>query len=754
MKKVKFKALIILISLFMTVIGQIGDNSRVLGKEIHVDKSTGLNSPVLLSLTESSTSIYLDGVNGNDANDGSTKETAVKTFEKAKELVTSYTNITTIFVTGQVTIDGDISLEGSNAIVKRDESYNGYLFFINTSNVVTLSNITIDGNSELATNANKALIYCKGTLNITDGTVLQNNKIGSPNTATKCGGAINANGYSCVVNMTGGTIQFNTATYGGGILVYKGAKFNMSGGTIQNNQAVSGPTDWNDAGAGGGVCVYDGGTFNLSGGFIKSNNADEVGGGVSIGTIEVSLGNNYFNMTGGTIDSNTSGATGGGIFLQAAYGNRVAKATISAGSITNNRMNGTGYTNFLFGGGGIYVNGYKASGFKNAHLYITNAIITDNEAALQGGGYAACPISNTNIYLKDGCALYGNRADSAKDIFLYSAIQGWGAHGGNPNYYISNTMLGGVAYNWKYNDGTEVPLNKLRGTLMGENVSFSLYTDQTANSNTNALAKVYITGNYSATRGGGIGSNGDVTIGTSSELTELDVKKLWDDNNDEKGIRPETIEVELWRKSVGSSEETYIGYETVTADANGNWSLKFTNLVKTDANGNDYQYIVKERKVNGYVAEITADGNNGYLITNSYEPNVISIEGKKTWNDYDDISGIRPESITIRLLRNGEEVALKIVTEADNWIWCFEDQPKYDENYQLYKYTITEDSIKYYETTISGYDVTNSLKDKPKPVPPTGDNLNIKFMTTIMIISFISIIGLVFYQKKYRKTII
>ena len=32
--------------------------------------------------------IYLDGQNGNDENDGTTQETAVKSFERAKELAT------------------------------------------------------------------------------------------------------------------------------------------------------------------------------------------------------------------------------------------------------------------------------------------------------------------------------------------------------------------------------------------------------------------------------------------------------------------------------------------------------------------------------------------------------------------------------------------------------------------------------------------------------------------------------------------
>ncbi|MGI6510234.1 MAG: Cna B-type domain-containing protein [Erysipelotrichaceae bacterium] len=748
MKKTYFRAFMTVIVISASIFSLIFSPYMVLGKEISVDKSTSQNPPVLLNTGKGTKAIYLNGASGNDSNDGSTKETAVKTFERAKEIALADKDITTVFVTGQVTINGDLSLLGTNAFIKRDSSYNGFLFFVHETGVVTLSNITIDGNSEFAIKAERSLINCKGTLNIEDGTILQNNKIGSENYARKYGGAVYGNGNKCVVNMSGGLMQHNSATYGGAILVYKGAKFNMSGGTIQNNQAINGPTPWNDAAAGGGVCVYEGGTFNFSGGIIKDNSSEEMGGGISIGTMEVSQGNNYLNMTGGTVDGNSSGATGGGIFVQAAYGNRVSRATISAGYITNNRMNGTGHTNFKFGGGGIYINGFDAEGFKNGELYLTNAVITENTAEIAGGGYAACPITNTKIYLKDGCAIYSNQARSARDIFIYSATEGMGAHGGNPSYLISDTMLGGVPYNWKYNDGTEVALNSLNGRLMGEDVDFSLQTDSVGNDNTKALAKVYITGNHSVTRGGGIGTNGNVTIGASDEVIDLQANKVWDDNNDEKKIRPESIEVELWRKIAGSSEEAvYIGYEKIEPDQNGDWSIQFENQLKQDGLGNDYEYIIKERKISGYVALITGDMISGFEITNSYQPETITIMGEKTWEDENNARGHRPESITIRLFKNGLEIDFRVVTKAEDWSWTFKDLPKY-ENDQLIEYTIEEDPVPGYESHISGYNVTNCHKDDP--VPPTGDSFNPTIWVSMMVISFISIVSMIGYKNKNK----
>lgn len=314
------------------------------------------------------TAIYLDGINGNDASDGSTAALAVRSFARAKELATINQGITTIYISGSVTVSGGVSLAGTNAMLVREPSYNaGVLLIVPSGETATFGNITIDGNSQQQVVTRYSLVSCLGTLNIEDGAVLQNNHIGF-STQRGRGGAIDCNRGT--LNMTGGVIQDNQATHGGGILLQEGAVFNMSGGTIQNNKAVNGPNYLNDGGAGGGVCMSDGATFNISGNaLIQKNHSEEVGGGISVGSLEASQGHNRLVMTGGQIDQNSSGATGGGIFVQAGYASYVSTATITSGSITNNRMLGTGGTYYSFGGGGIYVNGFRAEGYSNGQLF-------------------------------------------------------------------------------------------------------------------------------------------------------------------------------------------------------------------------------------------------------------------------------------------------------------------------------------------------------------------------------------------------
>lgn len=581
--------------------------------------------------------IYLSGASGNDANDGSTAALAVKSFARARELAVQNQNIGSILVTGTVPVSGTLTLAGTNAVLKRDPAFlSGYLLRVLAGQGATLQDITLDGNAQQAVGTTRALIHCAGTLNIQAGAVLENNQAGHP-TGRSNGGAIECSAGT--VNMSGGIIQNNSATIGGGILLKGRSVLNMSGGVIRDNRALNGRdmAAYNDAGSGGGICLYDGGIANLSeDARVLNNFAEEVGGGVSVGTLEASiLGDTRLVMTGGLIDGNSSGATGGGIFVQASYRNLVSSATITAGSITNNHMLGTGKTRFSFGGGGIYVNGVRAANFNNGQLFLRNVVITDNEATRQGGGYAACPISETRIYLTDGAAIYGNRAESAKEVYLYSDTRSaiWGGHAGNPVYSVSSTMLGGVPYNWQYPDGTEVPLNQLSGVLLGDGTDLSMHTTAVGDDLTRALAKVWITGNTSVTRGGGIGSNGDVTLGTADEQTQIEVSKTWTDDNNKQGRRPGLVQVELWRRIRGSNDApVYVGYETIQPDpSTGDWRLTILNLPLhvPGSPGRIFEHSIRERPVAGYLPTISGDQTEGFVVNNGLAHLQVPLRAQK-----------------------------------------------------------------------------------------------------------------------------
>ncbi|MGI6722001.1 MAG: Cna B-type domain-containing protein [Anaerovoracaceae bacterium] len=680
------------------------------------------NSGTTNDISVSSTgAIYLNGSRGSDSNDGSTPETAVKTFEKAKALATSDQSITTIYVSGKTSLSGDVSLEGTNAVIKRYKSYYDFMFDIDNA-TVTMHDITIDGNSEEATQTIASMIWVTNgsTLNINEGTVLQNNKFYDYGEIyyDSAGGALRAD--DSTVNMSAGVIQNNSACIGGGVSLSH-ATMNMTGGTIQNNTATNTSYKGLDgSGCGGGICAWTinytygaGGTttINLSGGTIDNNTSEGSGGGISLGDQNVS-DKAVLNMTGGTISNNTSHDCGGGIFVQASGTGQQAIANISAGKIIDNHMVGGGRQNPTFGGGGIYVNGYSPTytTIANGELHLTNAIITDNSAEIAGGGYAACPVTKTHIYVKNGVALAENTAPVAKDLYILASTA-YGIHSGDPTYTIADSMLGGAPYNWKNEEGNEVDHSRLEGTLNGfSQEELKLHTDQKVDSSAEDLAKVWITGNTSTTRGGGVGSNGTVYMG-EYDTTSMNVDKQWDDNNNADQARPDKVKIELYRTIEGSTADPiYVSYSTMTPDKDGNWKLAFTNLPKADADGNTYIYTVKESNVDGYAGTVTGDQNTGYTVTNSP---AVDIAGTKTWDDQDDQDGIRPDSITIDLFADGAKIDSRKVTSKDDWAYAFNDLPKYDNNdgHQI-EYTIAEEAVDNYTTTYDGYNITNKYVPK------------------------------------------
>ena len=88
----------------------------------------------------------------------------------------------------------------------------------------------------------------------------------------------------------------------------------------------------------------------------------------------------------------------------------------------------------------------------------------------------------------------------------------------------------------------------------------------------------------------------------------------------------------------------------------------------------------------------------------------ITISGEKTWEDNNDVAKQRPTSIIVRLMNGSNEVGYKEVSEVDDWKYSFTNIPVYDENHNKIVYTITEDTVTDYRTSISGFNITNSYK--------------------------------------------
>ena len=89
---------------------------------------------------------------------------------------------------------------------------------------------------------------------------------------------------------------------------------------------------------------------------------------------------------------------------------------------------------------------------------------------------------------------------------------------------------------------------------------------------------------------------------------------------------------------------------TITLTSSDNWYHEFNNL-PTVINGKTVaKYTVSESGVpTGYTSNTTGNQTTGYTITNTHEDETIDLVINKTWDDYDDVSQIRPNEITVDL---------------------------------------------------------------------------------------------------------
>lgn len=99
------------------------------------------------------------------------------------------------------------------------------------------------------------------------------------------------------------------------------------------------------------------------------------------------------------------------------------------------------------------------------------------------------------------------------------------------------------------------------------------------------------------------------------------------------------------------------------------------------------------------------------IFTNTVQT-TTSVYGSKTWEDDENREGKRPNSIVINLLADGEQIESKTVTPDENgdWTWSFDDLPIYKDDQKI-EYSITEDPVDGYTTTVNGFDVTNTVEE-------------------------------------------
>ncbi len=588
------------------------------------------------------------------------------TLERSPDLNSSLGGPIVVQKGAKLTIDG-ITLDGKQIETHYDNySHDGY--WIKTEGTLILNSGTITGNHNIGAYGGVIAVVGSQAHFQMNGGSIENNKSTVPGRSQYSAPVTVVGGASFTMN--GGFIQNNdySDTMNTGAVYINpqdgNSSFEMNGGYIGNNQAHSGAVfvgdiqpDYthiasfimnngtisdNTVSAGsGGIFILSNGKAVMNDGLI-SGNTGNCGGGVgtndryaeqNIGAAGISIEDwstihkvpAAFTMNGGTISGNKAMVCGGGVYVAS---NTVV---LNAGQISNNTA--------LDQGGGIYV----ACVPYVLHMY--NAVITENTASVLGGGIWSCPTGDVTIHVNNGGAVFNNTAlpNAAGDDFVSVPR--------SENYIttLSERMLGGGKADY-YTDGQVLENSGVLGqpdpsvprfdstnpgspitdiTNSTDSYALKVITNDDAKQLANEKASLFITGNQSE-RGGGIGTNGSVVIGTEEDW-KFNVTKEWN-QVPESNYQDKEISVRL---KIGDYE-----LDAITLNQENNWTGSFTHLPNPDTlQGKEITVIEEGSEYNVSYSEIVRDDDTKTLyltVTNTLKTGNLTVS-KTVFGEHADL---------------------------------------------------------------------------------------------------------------------
>ena len=191
---------------------------------------------------------------------------------------------------------------------------------------------------------------------------------------------------------------------------------------------------------------------------------------------------------------------------------------------------------------------------------------------------------------------------------------------------------------------------------------------------------------------------------------ETSVDVVWQDMDDADGLRADALELQVYP----DEDPGHVYIQTVTAEEG--WRAVLSGDVQrivpvwehidAEAEGGadtakGYRYEVKSAEA----AEVTDEEEeidleslipSGLVLTLVHTPQAtIPASGTISWDDDENRDGLRPESVTLRLMNGEEELDSQTVTAENEWKFDFGEVAAYEDG-QIVTYTLAEDEIEGY----------------------------------------------------------
>ncbi|WP_195967963.1 Cna B-type domain-containing protein [Blautia obeum] len=199
---------------------------------------------------------------------------------------------------------------------------------------------------------------------------------------------------------------------------------------------------------------------------------------------------------------------------------------------------------------------------------------------------------------------------------------------------------------------------------------------------------------------------------------EITAAAIWDDAENQDGVRPEKVEAELYADGKATGDK-------VTLNAENNWKASFGEKeLKKD--GKTIEYTVQVSEVENYTCDVTGSGAKGFSLKYTHKTAVVNVTVSTVWNDKENQDGNRPTSYSVQLMADGVESGDKITLDTAN------DFSKTWTGLQKYRTGNVGEEIQYtvevsglaetYESVVSGtvadgFSVTNTYVPTSVEIP-------------------------------------